>query len=187
MKKAICSFTNKKTLIIAAVLTILLYCAMVFVTIPRIQMNADGMKIFDMSQGYNLDYAAKLISKMPQETVDFYRFVQIPIDMLYPAVLGLFCFMSFCYLEKRVKILKLFYALPILIMLFDYLENIMVFIMLSNGVSQNIVFASSIFTIAKSAATTITFITLIIVFVVYIIRSRKEKISRLISKNNGKV
>ncbi len=175
MKKRICNFTNKKTLSIVAFVTLALYAIMLFVTIPKIQTATGGMTIFDLSsKGYDMAYAIKLLSAMSQDVINYYRFVQIPIDMLYPAVLGLFFFMSMCALNKKIRIYKPLYILPVLVTFFDYFENISVFILLSKGASEILVYMASFFTVMKNISVSILFILLPILVIRYIIVSRRQ-------------
>jgi len=62
-------------------------------------------------------------------------------------------------------------------MFFDYLENIMISLMITNGadVSSGIIMSSNIFTLTKGIFTTLSWVTILILLVVWLFNSWKNK------------
>ena len=117
-----------------------------------------------MNFGYSFDYADRFLSVLSPKGYSMYKFVQIPLDMLFPMLNYITAVITFVLLkrvymklggrdirEKYSPFAILLLLLPFAGMLFDYLENIMVFIMLSakTAISEQFIQASSIFTVIK--------------------------------------
>lgn len=148
----------------------MVYAIMLIYTIPNVQNEAGGMKIFDLQLlGYSFDYAQEFFSLLTERGYTLYKCVQLPIDILYPFLNFLVGISSLALLKRGLEKLtgesdplKFTWATYFMLMLtffsmiFDYLENIMVFTMLSRRglVSSGFVKVSSLFTIAKSLSTT---------------------------------
>jgi len=166
-----------KLVTMAFLISMFVYMVMIFGTIPHLERAVDDMKIFDLSpMGYNQEYAEILIGTMSDDIKDFYRFIQIPLDFIYPMALALFIIFSFAFMSKRVNLYGWLYIFPLLGCIFDYLENIFVFLMLSGFQSDVLIGISSISTIIKSFSTTISFSLLLIIFIIFTVkRIRAEK------------
>jgi len=146
------------------VLAGVLYAVMMSVTIPRLQHAAGGLEIYDMRPfGYTVREGRELLSAMSSKTKDFYRYVQIPLDFVYPAFLGLFGAGTLALLRRRVRLPLWLLAFPLLAALFDYLENIFVFILLGSNGPAMLLRTASLCSVLKSTFTTV-FLTLILVF-----------------------
>lgn len=142
-----------------------IYSIMQMLTIPGIQKEAGGLPIFDMQfLGYSYEYAHKFLSQLTAKGYELYLFYQLPLDLLYPFLNFLtgictFVLLSRIYLKYKDKMLQEKYylirnvlILPLASMVFDYLENSMIFVMLSykEAVPKTFVTLSSIFTLLKS-------------------------------------
>ncbi len=171
-----------------------IYAIMQNYSIPRIRREADGLLIFDMNPlGYPYEYAHKFLTQLSEEGYTLYLHVQLPLDILFPVLnclTGLSTFILLIRLYNKVKITsalpiyssfsKAVLALPIAAMLFDYLENIMIFMMLSykTAVPISLVYVASTFTIIKSISTVVFYTVVIAVLLVNgvaWIRSRSKK------------
>ncbi len=134
----------------------LIYSIMLEVTIPHLVAESNGMAIFDMRPlGYSVEEAMRLIKQMSSSGIDYYRVVQLPLDFVYPVLLGAFGAMSLGYFSKWVRIYNVYYVLPVMVTLFDYLENFGIYLMLSDLNSLLIIRLASLCSVIKSLSTTI--------------------------------
>lgn len=137
-------------------------------TVPYIQKSTGGYRSFDLSPlGYNKDYALEYIGSMSSRIINFYSFVQIPIDIIFPVSTCIFSLLLFKYFRKRVDISKLVYILPISCCLMDITENVLILVMLNHTVSQAVVSITSFMTRGKFLSGSIYALILLIVFIVY--------------------
>ena len=149
---------------------------------------SSGMKLLDMMPiGYNSDYVITLFNALGEKGRNVYLYDQIPIDMIYPMLFGIsYCLILAYFLNKLNKLNSpLFYLclLPIVVGIFDYLENIGIIIMLNNypNFSQNLIKSTNIFTIIKSMTTSIYFVVLIIILIILGLKTINRKKTVLIS------
>ncbi|MGN7764417.1 hypothetical protein [Paenibacillus sp. 22594] len=166
-------------------------------SIPRISHEAGGLLIFDMNPlGYTYEYAHKFLSQLSEKGYKLYLHVQLPLDILFPVLnclTGLSTFILLLRLHRKVKptsalpvyssFSKAALSLPLAAMLFDYLENLVIFMMLSYkaAVPVNLVYTASTFTIIKSMSTSIFYIVILAILLVNGVawirsRTRKEQI-----------
>jgi len=159
-----------------------IYLIMVTQTISRIGRAAGGLQIFDMHPfGYTYDYAYNFLSVLSSQGYDLYKYVQLPLDILYPLVNSL---AGICTLILLIRVyhkvkhnagqvkyslpFKIMFSLPIAALLFDYLENITIFITLTykNSVPKAHITVSSIFTVIKSMSTTVFYTACLVICIV---------------------
>ena len=173
------SFVNKITnaasgrhVLIFLILSFAVYFVMLFHTIPSVQAYAPDIKIFDLSpSGYSYHYAIKLLSALGDEGRKQYLNTQLTLDFIYPALFSISSslLLAWVFLKRYVKGSRIFYSclVPICAGIFDYLENIQIVVMVVNfpDISNTQVVLSSVFTIAKSALTTIFFLVLLFAFI----------------------
>jgi hypothetical protein len=171
-----------------------IYFIMQAYTIPRISSEADGLLIFDVQPfGYTDEYAYQFLSVLSSEGYALYKQVQLPLDMLFPLLNGLTAILSYFLIIRLYKValhpseilLKSAFSiavliLPITAMLGDYLENIMIWTMLSYqiDVPKSIVSIAKVFTITKSLSTSLFYIIMIAILGkigVTWLRNRKSK------------
>lgn len=173
-----------------------IYALMLSYSIPRISQEADGLLIFDMnSLGYDYEYAHKFLSQLSEKGYTMYLHIQLPLDILFPVLnclTGLSAFILLIRLHHKVKhtaalpncsfFSKAAISLPVVAMLCDYLENLMIFMMLSYKAAVPIILVNvaSTFTIIKSIATSIFYIALVAILLVNCVawirsRTRKEQ------------
>ena len=170
MKKVI-SFlqhvSNGKVVLIIFILTNLVYGLILGYSIPLVLSFAPEAMLFDMSPtGYSYAQAMELLRSLGVEGRSAYLTVQIPIDLVYPAMFAASYALLITWVLKkfRSKESKLFSLafIPMLAGIFDYLENFCIIAMLTvfPEVPESLVTSASIFTIAKSGFTTVFFVVL---------------------------
>lgn len=169
MRECIKRNINGKTVLSLFILCNIIYAIMLIVTIPEVMQYSGGMKIFDMMPtGYDVQYVNTLFNTLETTGRDSYLYHQLPLDFIYPALFGVSsCLVLAYFLNKLGKLDSwLFYLclLPLFSGLFDYFENIGIICMLKNypNISELQVKITSIFTVLKSALTSLYFIILII-------------------------
>jgi hypothetical protein len=137
-------------------------------TFPRIN-NHIGTKAFDLlTFGYSVSEARSIVNTMNDPITNLYLFPQLSLlDLLYPFLLALFLS---SFLFRLIDITKtkngvnsIFLLVPFLAMLFDYLENICIILMITKSVetSEYFVLFSSIFTILKTVFTSFAWISIL--------------------------
>ncbi|GMQ46670.1 hypothetical protein [Vibrio sp. 10N] len=138
------------------IVTNVIYALMLGYTIPTLMEYASGLPIFDMSpMGYSYDQAMTLLDALGGEGRAFYL-TQLALDMIYPALFALTYYLLFVWLLSKCGITNGVWqwlaVLPVLSALCDYLENISIWLMLSNyeDVTPLMVEMASLFTVAKS-------------------------------------
>lgn len=174
--------TTIKLWLLFLLLSQTIYIIMQTYSIPSIIHEADGLAIFDMRPlGYTYEYAYKFLSQLSEKGVELYTHIQLPLDILFPilnCLTGLCTFTLIVRLYNKVKnktkldmqsaFFKAVLSLPLVAMLFDYLENIMILVMLSYklAVPKFLVYVASIFTITKSMSTLIFYAMIIIICII---------------------
>ncbi len=137
-----------------------IYLLMINVTLAHVEA-ISGHVPFDMRPfGYSFAEAATLLDALGVEGRMYYLSRQIPLDTLYPALLALTLIAAICWFGQRVPnrgLVRFGIALSVGSTLFDYAENLGISAMIWNWpeVSVQVVYATSIATILKSATTTI--------------------------------
>jgi hypothetical protein len=168
----------------------IVYFTMLWVTIPAIQNKADGMKIFDlMFVGYSPQYVASFLDTIGEEGRKLYLMHQIPLDLIYPGLMAvtgaLFIALFSNTINRRLGVIMF---VPIFGAVFDYLENIMVAVMLYSfpNIPEPIVTIASISTIFKTILDTLYLVSLMVLFVIFIykVMRGKGKIERGSTKVN---
>ena len=131
------------------------YAFMMFVTIPELRGLSGGVEIFDLRPlGYGEEEALLILASMPDAARDYYRHVQIPVDFLYPLLLGLFGMFTLAWARRRVAIPRWSIIVPLAVTTFDYLENVGVLILLAGHTQPVTMALASVCSIAKSMLTT---------------------------------
>lgn len=155
-----------------------LYFLMVGVTIPAIESQADGMKVFDlMITGYSLEYARLFLEAMGEQGRHLYMTRQIPLDLVFPAVMAVTgaIFIALFARKKNARLGALMF-IPICGALFDYLENAMVAVMLLSypAAHSAVVKLSSIFTVLKFSFDALFIVVIVLMFVIYLYKMIRE-------------
>ncbi|OEH92459.1 hypothetical protein [Bacillus solimangrovi] len=165
--------------IVLLVASNVIYFIMIRVTIPNVSNMAEGMKVFDlMPLGYDVDYAMKLLEALGEEGRNIYLLQQIPLDLVYPGLLGLSGAFLIARMTRNHNKMSLALFIPLIAATFDYLENMLVAYMLVRypDVNALTIKSSSFFTMGKSLITTIFFLFVILYLVAALIISIKHKL-----------
>lgn len=167
---------TKSGIIILFVLAHLVLALMMIFTFPSINAKL-GTQAFDLKAfGYSQEEALAMIQNLDQATTSLYLFPQIFLfDILYPAFLALLLSALIIRLSNlnQVKTHALYsnlYLLPFIAMVFDYVENILVAVMITqtSEVSPLTVHIASTATQMKGLFTTISWIIVIMLFVIWL-------------------
>jgi hypothetical protein len=165
---------NGSRILILFILSIAVYVLMLTVTIPEVMSYSGGMKLLDMMPaGYDHAYVNKLLSALGEMGRHAYLFHQIPVDMVYPFLFAVSnCLILAYFLHKMNKLdslLFFFCFLPLLVGLFDYLENIGIITMLKTFPDNPPLLSqtTNAFSVLKSGFTTLYFIILIITVIAF--------------------
>lgn len=172
MTKAILFLQNAssgRTVLILFILTNVVYGTILGYSIPLVLSFSPESILFDMSPaGYSYAEAIELLESLGPNGRDAYLSIQIPIDLLYPAMFAVSYALMITWifkqgLAKHSRVYLLAFV-PVFAGLFDYLENACIVLMLNAfpDVSDNLVTVASSFTIVKSILTTVFFSVLLI-------------------------
>lgn len=137
-------------------------------TFPRIN-NQIGTNAFDLQTfGYSVSEARSIVNNLNDQITSLYLFPQLSLfDLLYPFLLALFLS---SFLFRLIGITKtknglnsILLIVPFLAMLFDYLENICIVLMITKSVetSEYFVLLSSMFTLLKGVLTSFAWISIL--------------------------
>jgi hypothetical protein len=149
--------------IIGAILAASVYLAMASFTLAHLEV-VSGLVPFDMRPfGYSPTEAASLLDALGVVGRRYYLTRQIPLDILYPALLALTLSSVFFWFGERMpnrRIVHFGVALSVGSALFDYIENLGIVAMILSwpDVSGPLVYATSTATITKSVITTVAVI-----------------------------
>lgn len=181
MKNIITRNLQGKKVLLFFILTMLVYASMLIISIPKTMSFSNGMKLLDMMPlGYNWEYINTLFTTLGEKGREVYLYNQIPLDMIYPGLFGIsYCLIFAFFLNKLNKLNSpLFYLclLPLIAGMADYFENMGIIILLNTypTLSHSLASATNIFTIVKSATTTLYFIVLIVVLIGFGIKKLRE-------------
>ncbi len=133
-----------------------------------------GMEVFDLMFTYDYAYATEFINSASAETIDFYRNVQIPVDFFLALMLGAFPIVCFLYMKKKINISNVFLMIALAITLLDTTENIMLFMILGDSISEGLVNTAGIITLVKNLAMYTTYLSLIFFTIKYKINKNKN-------------
>ena len=163
--------------ILAATLGV--YTAMIFWSIPAISAEAGGLPIFDMRPGgYTFAEAQDFLMALTPEGAKFYLRVQHRLDLAYPALLAVATGWAMVLLLPRWRWRYLLPLVPLPGMVFDYLENRAVSVMLAagaQGLTPEMVAQASVFSRLKAAFTTLSLGLLLILVLVWIVRRWRRR------------
>ncbi|MBO0475748.1 hypothetical protein DOK76_01620 [Vagococcus sp. DIV0080] len=151
----------------------LIYLVMMTYTFPIIQQNSGTMKAMDlMSMGYSYDYVQAFLATLSPTSLNTYLFFQLPLDILFPLATSLTFSMI---IAKTTPLGNKLFLVGFIPMLFDYLENSCILIMLtSNQITHSLVSLSSFFTLMKSVTTMIMYL-LITILLILFFKNNKTK------------
>jgi len=168
---------DKRVLLICFVLAASVYLAMVLGPLAWLEAIA-GMAPFDMRPGgYSLAEAKALIAALGDNGRRIYLTTQIPLDMIYPGLLGLTLFIALTRVASGLggvagRVLRALRWLAVLAALADYAENLMIVIMLTGGgaLDAGLVTSASIASMAKAGLTMLAVSALLVGMALYGVR-----------------
>lgn len=137
-------------------------------TFPKIN-NQIGSNAFDLRPfGYSVSEARSIVNNLNEPITNLYLFPQLSLlDLLYPFLLALFL-SSFIFrligiTKTKNRVNSILLIIPFLAMIFDYLENICITLMITKSVetSEYFVLLSSTFTLLKGVLTSFAWISIL--------------------------
>lgn len=180
-----------KNVLLYLVLSQTIFFIMQQVTIPRILRESDGLTIFDVHFfGYTYAYALEFLSILSKTGYRLYQYAQIPLDLMFPILNFLMSATLFLMLVRTYRKIKrssiaenlsalyrLIFLVPFIAMLADYMENVMVFIMLSlkSSVPELVVTIACVFTVTKTISFIVFYSTCFIFSILICIAWMKQK------------
>lgn len=136
------------------------YLTMLLWSVPTLTKAAGGLTPFDMRlTGYSEAEARRFLSMLSEDGRTFYLRVQLRLDLLYPALLGLVLIFGFQRVYEPPWS-TVFSVVALVMVSADYLENYLVAIMLQSDVAAleaNVIALASFWTRCKAVAATIAF------------------------------
>jgi len=151
-------------------------------TFPRIN-NQIGTNAFDLQTfGYSVSEARSIVDTMNDQITNLYLFPQLSLlDLLYPFLLALFL-SSFLFrligiTKTKNGVNSILLLVPFLAMIFDYLENICIILMITKSVetSEYFVLLSSIFTLLKGLLTSFAWISILLYSIRWLRMKKMER------------
>lgn len=144
----------------SAITAIVSYIVMLTITIPCVQYFANGEQVPDLlPMGYSSGYLYSFLNIIGEEGRNAYL-IQLGIDVIYPFSLSYVLYIGFSrYFADRKNLARtITIALTWSIMIFDYLENLMIFLQIFFFPDPIHILGTMapVFSIIKSMATTIT-------------------------------
>lgn len=153
---------------VLAAVTLANYAIMVFWSLPKISAAAGGAMPFDLRPfGYSYEEARAFLAALSPDGASFYLNVQHRLDLTYPALLAATLFFAIRALTPTRFPLPGWVVALVAVpgAVFDYLENASVSAMLEHGaadVTPGLVARASLWTLLKSAFSTIAMIVLLV-------------------------
>ena len=158
-------------LIITGVLTVGICAVMNFYLIPAIESGTGGLRIFDMNSfGYTYEQAKSFTAALSDSGLDMYLHRQLPLDFFYPVAYTAFFVLCLIKLKSQKGLL----ALPTVLALCDYGENICSIRMLTTDFTKAVANAGCVFTVCKSAVMCVVIALIVVLLVLKLIKRRKS-------------
>ncbi|MCJ8292346.1 MAG: hypothetical protein HRT58_20545 [Crocinitomicaceae bacterium] len=156
-------------------------------TFPRINEQIGGPAFDLRPSGYSASEARSILGNLNDQTIDLYLFPQLTLlDIMYPFLLALFL-SSFLFrllrlTKKKSKTSSILVLVPFIAMIFDYLENTCIILMITESVeiTESFVQTSSTFSILKGVFTSFAWISILLYSIKYArmrVLERKNKTS----------
>ncbi|RFC53399.1 hypothetical protein [Brumimicrobium aurantiacum] len=120
----------------------LLFFIFVISEISQKLVNSMGepMKGIDLTFGYNPALPLKMVSQYSESSRELYFIFTLTADILYPIIYALFLSSIFTLIAKE-KEFTFWKKLPFIILIFDFLENFSIAVLLKSYPNQPIFFA----------------------------------------------
>ncbi len=145
-------------------ITMAIYLAMLFWTMPGISAQAGGLIPFDMRpSGYSFEEAREFLSALTEEGRTLYLGPQHVLDLFYPGLLMLTLILGYFLLFSKPWAIG-FSGVAVFAAVFDWSENAKVAGLLKTGpaaLTPEQVASASLLTVLKSGAVTLCMIALL--------------------------
>lgn len=173
--------SSKKGILLLFVLAHSVLGMMLIFTFPRINGRL-GAQAFDLKTfGYSESEALSMLQNLDPATINFYIFPQLLLlDVLYPVLLALFLSAVMIRLARLINLSRnhLFsnlYLLPFLAMISDYLENVMILLLIKNATAPSLIIiqVASILTQLKGAFTMLSWTIILVLLTIWLTQKRK--------------
>ncbi|MRI01686.1 hypothetical protein GH721_14180 [Kriegella sp. EG-1] len=157
-----------KNIFVLFITSHLVLLAMMLYTFPVIHTQIKT-KVFDLQTfGYSFETAKSILNNLNDQTTTLYLFPQLTLfDLFYPCLLALFL-SSFLFRLLQLtsvenKKITMLILIPFVAMLFDYLENICIILLISKAIniSETFVSIASCFTLLKGVLTSIAWVAIL--------------------------
>ncbi len=80
-----------KKIIIYLLIAMTIFTVMTVFTLPEIKAETNDLEVFDLRpEGYTVEEGQEILDNLSQRGQIMYRYVQLPLDFLYPLFLYLF-------------------------------------------------------------------------------------------------
>jgi hypothetical protein len=160
-----------KTWLVFLALSQSIFATMSLWTFPYISSRSHGLAAFDMRPfGYSPLEARDFLGSIDEAGIAFYRNIQLPLDIAYPAVMCLFMIVTFIIALKPLpggergnshalsRLAGAMSLVPVIGMVGDYCENACILLMLSDpsGASGELIRLANACTLVKSSSTAIS-------------------------------
>lgn len=159
-----------------------IYGVMIFWSLPKLQEYSGGMPVFDMSPfGYSLESASMLLDSLGSKGIQFYKEVQIRLDLLYPLGFIFTYSISNMWLFGKTEQWRVFGKVgaffAVVAGLSDYVENFYILKMLNNypDISEELVYSSSVATTLKSTATIFSLVLFLLGLILFVFSGLKTR------------
>jgi hypothetical protein len=146
----------------------------------RMDLRSGGIEPLDLSFYYTAQEALERVEAFG-ETRQFYTVVQLTADLLYPLVYGFFLSVLLVTLYRRgfpvASRIQLVAFLPLLSMLFDYLENFSIAYLLLTYPAQSPLVATyaGFFTFLKWFTLLLTLVAVLVGFIAFLIQGLRRR------------
>jgi len=152
------------------VLAMIVYVIMMTYSLPKIQEETNGIQAFDLRpSGYTVLEGQRILDSISDEGRSIYQFIQLPMDFFFPLFFFLFLFNILGAMFEGTRLFELRWF-TITVMVFDYLENIGIYVLL-NKPSDVVIRITSFMGILKALCTTAAMCAVIIAVVYCIIKA----------------
>jgi len=161
----------KITAVVSGTLTAAICAVMNFIFIPAIEKGA-ATRCFDMKFGYGFTDALRFLSTISDNGRHIYLYRQLPLDFVYPIVYCVFfCVLIYLLMESK----SLLFMFPVMLAIFDYIENVCVTIMLKEELPSLVFvsFASSA-TMMKSLLMYVCLLLIVVMIIMRIVVKKKK-------------
>lgn len=162
-------------ILVVLALALCLYAVMLLVTVPHLRELAGGLVPLDLrSGGYTLAEAQALFDALGEQGRSYYLLPQLLIDFVYPATMAVALGLMLHVLVPARRWVAFLPAIPAA---FDYLENILILVMLRGypDLSASLVAVASTATIVKAVSLSLCVALVVVLFLWLRVRPRLRR------------